>query len=324
MIRYWAPDFYFIFRSMKNLFSGIRAIFTVFSLLLVHTSVIAYSPTADDANLLSKLTYTLDELYQNNTTKFTTIAQRLPDLKLRFTADTQGYYILDQLHTHIQLKDRPTADYKILKIVDGDTVDIAYSGTVQRVRLIGLDAPESTTTRYGYLECFGRESSAHLAQLLSWKNVSIEFDSSQWEHDKYNRLLAYLSSDGSNINQKMIADGYWREYTYDKPYKYVNDFKQAQTSAMNNWSGLRANDACAGERKKDDSSTGTNSGTNAMTNTNAPINTSSRPNGAYSCSVPKTCSAMSSCEEAKYYLHTCGVHSLDSDGDQTPCESLCG
>jgi hypothetical protein len=42
-----------------------------------------------------------------------------------------------------------------------------------------------------------------------------------------------------------------------------------------------------------------------------------------SCRKKLHCSEMSSCEEAKYYLTQCGIKSLDSDGDGTPCESLC-
>jgi hypothetical protein len=42
-----------------------------------------------------------------------------------------------------------------------------------------------------------------------------------------------------------------------------------------------------------------------------------------SCGKKLHCSEMSSCEEAKYYLTQCGIKSLDSDGDGTPCESLC-
>jgi hypothetical protein len=42
------------------------------------------------------------------------------------------------------------------------------------------------------------------------------------------------------------------------------------------------------------------------------------------CGTKRFCKQMTSCEEAKFYLTTCGVSSLDGDGDGIPCESLCG
>ncbi|MBK1695410.1 DNA/RNA endonuclease [Chromatium weissei] len=41
------------------------------------------------------------------------------------------------------------------------------------------------------------------------------------------------------------------------------------------------------------------------------------------CGSKRTCKQMSDCAEARHYLTACGVKSLDSDGDGTPCESLC-
>ena len=45
--------------------------------------------------------------------------------------------------------------------------------------------------------------------------------------------------------------------------------------------------------------------------------------GGFSCSGKRYCKEMSSCEEAKFYLTTCGLGSLDGDKDGVPCEKLC-
>ena len=45
--------------------------------------------------------------------------------------------------------------------------------------------------------------------------------------------------------------------------------------------------------------------------------------GSFTCGDKRTCSQMSSCEEARFYLNQCGLYGLDGDMDGTPCESLC-
>ena len=45
---------------------------------------------------------------------------------------------------------------------------------------------------------------------------------------------------------------------------------------------------------------------------------------AMQCGGKRTCGQMQSCEEARFYLASCGVRSLDRDGDGVPCETLCG
>jgi deoxyribonuclease-1 len=50
---------------------------------------------------------------------------------------------------------------------------------------------------------------------------------------------------------------------------------------------------------------------------------SSHSSGEFSCEEKKTCGQMTSCEEAKYHLNTCGNKRLDRDRDHVPCESIC-
>lgn len=52
----------------------------------------------------------------------------------------------------------------------------------------------------------------------------------------------------------------------------------------------------------------------------------SRPvaSNGFDCSIPKTCPMMRSCDEAMFYLNTCGDSARDRDGDGIPCEKICG
>lgn len=112
-------------------------------------------------------------------------------------------------------------EYKILDVVDGDTVVIEGN---EAVRLIGIDAPEKG-------ECFADEAKKYLEEILS-ENVEIQCDDTQDKRDVYGRLLGYLIlSDGTNVNYMMVANGYAREYTHIYPYIYQEDFLNAQEKA---------------------------------------------------------------------------------------------
>lgn len=134
--------------------------------------------------------------------------------------------------------------YSVVSVVDGDTIKVNMDGTTETLRLIGIDTPESVHPTKP-VECFGIEASNRAKELLNGKKVKLEKDPSQGERDKYGRLLVYvIMEDGVNFNKKMIKDGYAYEYTYNTPYKYQAEFKQAQVDAKNNKRGLWADGAC--------------------------------------------------------------------------------
>lgn len=134
--------------------------------------------------------------------------------------------------------------YKILKVVDGDTIDIDLNGLKERVRLIGINTPEVVDPRKP-VECFGKEASEKAKSVLSGKSVFIENDGSQQNRDKYDRLLRYIYlEDGTNFNKMMIEEGFAYEYTYDLPYKYQKEFKKAQIMAEGSKKGLWADGVC--------------------------------------------------------------------------------
>lgn len=141
-------------------------------------------------------------------------------------------------------------EYTLNKVVDWDTIRVIdENGKSLDVRLIWIDAPEASTQRYWYIECYGEEATKKLEELLKWvKTVEIETDSTQWMEDKYWRLLWYVFLWDENINKKLISLGYWWEYTYDKPYKYQKEFKEAEELAKKYKVWLRQEDTCNGQR----------------------------------------------------------------------------
>ncbi len=132
----------------------------------------------------------------------------------------------------------------VVKVVDGDTITVSINGTTDTIRIIGLNTPETVDPRKG-VECFGREASAFAKQTLSGKTVYLEPDASQSERDKYGRLLRFVFlEDNSDYGKVAIQEGFGYEYTYDLPYRYQTEYKQAQHSAQANKKGLWAEAAC--------------------------------------------------------------------------------
>lgn len=146
------------------------------------------------------------------------------------------------------VQDTPQYEYySVSSVVDGDTIKVNINGTIETLRLIGMDTPETVDPRKP-VQCFGQEASNKAKELLSSKKVRLEKDLMTGEIDKYGRLLAYVyREDGLFYNKHMIEQGYAHEYTYNTPYKYQTEFKAAQKSAQDNLRGLWSPDTCNGD-----------------------------------------------------------------------------
>ncbi|MCK5085452.1 thermonuclease family protein, partial [Candidatus Parcubacteria bacterium] len=82
-------------------------------------------------------------------------------------------------------------------------------------------------------------------EILTGKSFRLEADNIVGQRDKYGRLLRYLFlEDGTNFNKMMINEGYAYEYTFDLPYEYQDEFKQAEKDAREAKVGLWADGVC--------------------------------------------------------------------------------
>ncbi len=123
---------------------------------------------------------------------------------------------------------------RVLTVLDGDTVDVESAGRRERVRLIGLDAPEMSPP-----ECLAAQSREHLVALIAARPVRLEADRTQADRDVYGRLLRHVVlSDGRVAAESVIAAGYASEYTYDEPYRYRDRFLTAQAAAKRKGLGI--------------------------------------------------------------------------------------
>lgn len=221
--------------------------------------------------------------------------------------------------------------YVVTKVIDGDTLSIDMNGTKETLRLIGINTPETVDPRKP-VECFGKEASAKANELLSGKRIRIEKDPTQRDRDKYGRLLAYVyREDGLFFNKKMIEDGYAYEYTYNLPYKYQTEFKEAQRVAEAGKRGLWAPGVCETAQATPPPApspvvSAPQPAPPPTTPTPAP---SPMPSGNYTCAYNAyNCSNFSTHAEAQAVFEACGgpasdIHGLDgNDNDGLACESL--
>ncbi|RZS97842.1 thermonuclease family protein [Cecembia calidifontis] len=128
--------------------------------------------------------------------------------------------------------------FEISKFVDGDTFWIINGGgKPEKIRLIGVDAPEARRTGRKEIEHFGKEASAYVEKLLRGKRVRLEFDVSKY--DRYKRTLAYVYlEDGTFLNAHLVKEGYATAMTVPPNVRFSELFVQLQREARQHRRGL--------------------------------------------------------------------------------------
>ncbi len=217
----------------------------------------------------------------------------------------------------------------ISSVVDGDTVKLSDGN---KIRILGIDTPETVDPRKA-VQCFGKEASDKMKELVNGKKVILLVDASQGDRDKYGRLLRYIYLENEDIGATMIREGY--AYAYLKyPTSKTEEYKTLETRAREGKKGLWADNTCNGSTEIPTTQTSTNTAanintvvnTNTTTNTNVVTNTNTATDtntSKYTCDCKKTCTQISTCEEAYYQLNNCGCSIRDNDKDGVPCESIC-
>lgn len=132
----------------------------------------------------------------------------------------------------------------MIEVIDGDTVDVQVGGSKERVRLIGVDTPE-TKNPNSPVECYGPEATANAEGLLPvGTNIRLERDTVA--RDDYGRLLSYLYrlDDGLFINYEILRKGFAQPLTIEPNSTHANTFGEAARLAESDNLGLWA--ACGG------------------------------------------------------------------------------
>ena len=203
-------------------------------------------------------------------------------------------------------------DAEVVAVADGDTVTVlrqTAAGPRQvRVRLTEIDAPERR-------QPWGARARQALADKVFRQMVRVAAEG----EDRYGRLLARLSVadgdtlSGRDINREMVREGHAWVYRRYATENWLPDEAAARDSGLGLWSlGVGASvppwEWRRGERHR-----------KVAAIEEAPV---LNPE-SFSCGAKRICREMASCAEARFHLETCGLRTLDGDGDGLPCETLC-
>lgn len=122
--------------------------------------------------------------------------------------------------------------YQVTRVVDGDTIQI---DTGQKVRLIGVDTPETVAPRKA-VQCFGKEASTYTSERLLGQTVRLEKDVS--ETDSFGRLLRYVYVGDEFFNNTLVTEGYAHAVTFPPDISKQGELKNSELTARFNKKGL--------------------------------------------------------------------------------------
>ena len=127
---------------------------------------------------------------------------------------------------------------RLVRVFDADTILVQLAGgTHERVRLLGVDAPE--VKGYREAEPGGEEAKARARELLGSGPVRLETDATADDRDGYGRLLRYVRlPDGRDLGRTLIEEGYaraYRRFTYSRKKEYLRHESRAREERRGLW-----------------------------------------------------------------------------------------
>ncbi len=128
-------------------------------------------------------------------------------------------------------------NFNVMRVIDGDTFVVADgSPKGVKVRLIGVDAPETRNSGKRKIGFYGKEAKEYLHKLIDGKQVRLAYDAGK--RDRYGRLLAYVYVGNLFINADLVKKGYAQVYTVPPNVKYAELFVELEREARQGKRGL--------------------------------------------------------------------------------------
>ncbi len=181
-----------------------------------------------------------------------------------------------------------------------------------KVRLGEIDTPESR-------QPYGERAKQALSDLAYNKQARVVVQ----DTDRYGRTVGRVYVGSLNVNAEMIRQGAawaYRQYLNDQSLLALE--AEAKAAKRGLW-GLPEAQRCSPWDWRKGTCTTASAPAARVPATPTAAPTSAASSGGFTCAGKRYCREMTSCEEAKFYLNTCGVRSLDGNKDGVPCETLC-
>jgi endonuclease YncB( thermonuclease family) len=119
----------------------------------------------------------------------------------------------------------------VVRVVDGDTIDVLLDGEKVRVRLIGVDSPDMNHPH----TCGAPEAKAMAEELLAQSAGRVLLEKDVSDKDRYGRLLRYvwfdMAGDPTMLNLQMVEQGYAKAAAYPPDTHHQRHFEQAERLA---------------------------------------------------------------------------------------------
>lgn len=192
---------------------------------------------------------------------------------------------------------------RVVGITDGDTVTLLVDRKQYKIRLAEIDTPERG-------QPYGSRARQVLSELVFGKDITAKVE----DVDRYGRYVARLYQGDIDVNREMVRQGaawVYRQYATDESLYQVEE--EARAAGRGLWSLPEAQRAPPWEWRA-----------NGRSSSPRPAETTPAVQGqSFSCGPKRYCREMTSCQEAQFYLRSCGLSRLDGDFDGLACETLC-
>jgi endonuclease YncB( thermonuclease family) len=201
---------------------------------------------------------------------------------------------------------------QVVSVIDGDTIDVLRDGSLVKIKLYGIDAPEME-------QDYGQTARNLTATLVAGRNIEIE----QKDVDQLGRMVGLVNIDGQSLNALIVQNGFAWVDRQDCKEKLCSGWIKAEESAQSKRKGMWAapNIAPPWEWRNQQKKAKTEVET-------APVIIIGEGNPAqqhssgrqYKCDGRTYCSQMTSCDEATFFLQNCPGTKMDGNNDGVPCE----
>jgi micrococcal nuclease len=129
----------------------------------------------------------------------------------------------------------------VVRVVDGDTLQVLLPHGLEKVRLIGVDTPELHHPKKP-VERFAKEATEFVRRTVLGKTVRLAGEDGQPDRDRYNRLLRYVFlADGACLNAEIVRQGYGHAYV-KYPFARLEEFRGLEREAREASRGLWASE----------------------------------------------------------------------------------